>query len=151
MATGWGCGSLTPAQRNLEHVFTWLEIMGESEHGRMSFLAIVSDNVAEPEGIYELVRILVSEVLHLYQYQERRQDQEARMLASLPVSSPGIRMDESNPGRLYVPSPDLLFTGSGARILVPPTCRDAAAAMINLKHRLARHGLLDTITIGLGE
>jgi hypothetical protein len=44
-----------------------------------------------------------------------------------------------------------LFTGYGARILVPRNCRDAAAAMLNLKHRLARHGLLRSTTLGTGE
>ncbi len=116
----------------------------------LAAIGVVSDKVAEPEGIYELVRIIVSEVLHLYQYQERRQEQEARLLANLPISSTRIQMDSDNPGRLYVPSPDLLFTVNGARILVPPNSRDAAAAMINLKHRLARHGLLATTTVCLG-
>jgi hypothetical protein len=106
--------------------------------------------VAEPEGIYALVRILVSEVLHLYQHQERRREQEARLLANLPISSPVIDVDGNEPGRLYVRSPDLLFTGIGTRILVPATCRDACAAMLNLKYRLARHGLLSTTTVGLG-
>ncbi|NCF30218.1 MAG: hypothetical protein GWP69_22825 [Gammaproteobacteria bacterium] len=117
----------------------------------LAAIGVVSDKTAEPEAIYELVRVIVSEVLHLYQYQERRQEQEARLVANLPISSPLIDIDESDPGRLYLRSPDVLFTGGGTRILVSPTCRDAAAAMINLKHRLARHGLLGTTTIGLGE
>ncbi|MCK5362242.1 MAG: hypothetical protein KAR22_04715, partial [Gammaproteobacteria bacterium] len=117
----------------------------------LAAIGMVSDKVAEPEGIYALVRILVSELLHLYQYQERRQEQEARLLVNLPVSSPLIEIDDNDPGRLYVRSPDLLFTGNGTRILVPPNCRDAAAAMLNLKHRLARHGLLSSTTLGPGE
>ncbi len=117
----------------------------------LAAIGVVSDKTAEPEAIYELVRVIVSEVLHLYQYQERRQEQEARLMANLPISSPLIDIDESDPGRLYLRSPDVLFTSGGTRILVSPTCRDAAAAMINLKHRLARHGLLGTTTIGLGE
>jgi hypothetical protein len=44
-----------------------------------------------------------------------------------------------------------LFTASGTRILLPSTCRDAAVAMLNLKYRLARHGLLATTTVGVGE
>jgi len=117
----------------------------------LAAIGVISDKVAEPGGIYELVRIIVSEVLHLYQYQERRQEREARLLANLPISSPRIRMDAGNPGRLYVPSADLLFTSNGTRILVPANSRDAADAMINLKHRLARHGLLGTTTVCLGE
>ena len=97
------------------------------------------------------MRLLVSELLHLYQYQERRQEQEARLLVNLPISSPLIHMDDNDPGRLYARSPDLLFTGYGTRILVPPNCRDAAAAMLNLKHRLARHGLLSSTALGTGE
>jgi hypothetical protein len=116
----------------------------------LAAIGAVSDKVAEPEGIYALVRILVSEVLHLYQHQERRREQEARLLANLPISSPVIDVDGSEPGRLYVRSPDLLFTGIGTRILVPATCRDAFAAMLNVKYRLARHGLLSTTTVGLG-
>jgi TPR repeat protein len=117
----------------------------------LAAIGVVSDAVAEPEAIYGLVRLLVSELLHLYQYQERRQEQEARLLVNLPVSSPLIHMDDNDPGRLYVRSPDLLFTGYGTRILMPPNCRDAAAAMLNLKHRLARHGLLSSTTLGTGE
>jgi hypothetical protein len=117
----------------------------------LAAIGVVSDQVTEADGIYDLVRILVNEILHLYQYQERRQEQEARLLANLPVSSPLIDMDDSTPGRLYVRSPDLLFTASGTRILVPPTCRDAVVAMLNLKHRLARHGLLSTTTVAVGE
>jgi hypothetical protein len=116
----------------------------------LAAIGVISDKVAEPDGIYELVRIIVSEVLHLYQYQERRQEREARLLANLPISSPRIRMDAGNPGRLYVPSADLLFTSNGTRILVPPNSRDAAAAMINVKHRLARHGLRATTAVCLG-
>jgi hypothetical protein len=117
----------------------------------LAAVGLVSDKVAEPERIYALVRILVDELLHLYQYQERCQEQEARLLVNLPVSSPLIHMDDNDPGRLYVRSPDLLFTGSGTRILLPPNCRDAAAAMLNLKHRLAHHGLLRSTTLGPGE
>ena len=117
----------------------------------LAAIGVVSDKVAEPESIYGLVRILVSELLHLYQYQERRQEQEARLLVNLPVCSPLIQMDDNDPGRLYVRSPNLLFTGYGTRILVPPNYRDAAAAMLNLKHRLARHGLLSSTTLGTGE
>lgn len=117
----------------------------------LAAIGVVSDKVTEPDGIYELVRILVAEVLHLYQYQERRSEHEARVLTNLPISSPLIDIDDDDPGRLFVRSPDLLFRGNGARILVPPTCRDAAATMLNLKHRLARHGLLATTTVGLGE
>jgi hypothetical protein len=117
----------------------------------LAAIGVVSDKVSAPEGIYELVRILVSEVLHLYQYQERRQEQEARLLANVPLSSPLIHVDGNSPGRLYVPSPDLLFTGIGTRILVPVTSRDGPAAMLNLKFRLARHGLLNTTSVGVGE
>ena len=70
----------------------------------LAAIGVVSDKVAEPESIYGLVRILVSELLHLYQYQERRQEQEARLLVNLPVCSPLIQMDDNDPGRLtYVP------------------------------------------------
>jgi hypothetical protein len=44
-----------------------------------------------------------------------------------------------------------LFAGSGTRILVLPDCRNATTAMLNLKHRLARHGLLGATSVGLGE
>jgi hypothetical protein len=116
----------------------------------LAAIGVVSDKVAEPEGIYELVAILVREVLHLYQYQERSHDREARLLVNLPVSSPLVRMDEGEPGRLFVRSPDLLFTANGTRILMPPSCRDATAVMLNLKHRLTRHGLLGTTTLDRG-
>jgi hypothetical protein len=117
----------------------------------LAAIGVVSDKAAEPEGIYELVAILVREVLHLYQYQERSHDREARLLVNLPVSSPLVHMDDSQPGRLFLRSRDLLFTASGTRILVPPNCRDATAVMLNLKHRLTRHGLLGTTTLGRGD
>ena len=117
----------------------------------LAAIGVVSDKVSEPDDIYSLVRVLVSEVLHLYQYQERRQECEARLLANLPISSALIDTDDSQPGRLYVRSPDLLFSAKGTRILVSPTCRDAAAIMLNLKYRLARHGLLGSTSVGLGE
>ena len=117
----------------------------------LAAVGVVSDKVAEPDGIYALVRILVADLLHLYQYQERRHEQEARMIANRPISSPLIDIDDGDPGRLFVRSPDLLFTAGGTRILVPSNFRDAAAAMLNLKHRLARHGLLGTTRPGLGE
>ena len=88
--------------------------------------------------------------MHLYQYQERRHEQEARLLASLPISSTLIDVDDGTPGRLFVRSPDVLFAGPGARILVAPNSRDAGATMLNLKHRLARQGLLGTTSLGLG-
>jgi hypothetical protein len=44
-----------------------------------------------------------------------------------------------------------LFTGIGTRILVPVTSRDGPAAMLNLKFRLARHGLGNTTSVGVGE
>ena len=70
----------------------------------LAAIGVVSDKVAEPESIYGLVRILVSELLHLYQYQERRQEQEARLLVNLPVCSPLIQMDDNDPGAFtYVP------------------------------------------------
>jgi hypothetical protein len=116
----------------------------------LAAIGLVSDKIAEPDAIYELVRVLVAEVLHLYQYQERRHEQEARLLASLAISSPLIEIDDNTPGRLFVRSPDLLFTGGRTRILMAPNCRDAGAAMLNLKHRLARHGLLDTTMLGRG-
>ncbi len=102
------------------------------------------------EGVYDLVRVLVAEVLHLYQYPERRHEQEARLLANLPIASPLIDLDDATPGRLFVRSPDLLFTGAGTRILLPPHSRDAGAAMLNLKHRLARQGLLSATSLGRG-
>jgi hypothetical protein len=117
----------------------------------LAAVGVVSDKVAEPEGIYELVRILVSEVLHLYKYQERREENEARLLANMPISSPLIHSDSNNPGHLYIRSPDLLFTGSGTRIVVPSTCKDASAALLNVKYRLARHRLLGATTVDLGE
>jgi hypothetical protein len=115
----------------------------------LAAIGVVSDRVSEPDGVCELVRIVVGEVLHLYQYQERREEREARLLAHLPISSPLIESDDSQPGRLYVRSPDLLFTASGTRILVPSSCRDATASMLNLKYRLARQGLLGTTSVGL--
>jgi hypothetical protein len=117
----------------------------------LAAIGVVSDKVDEPDGIYDLVRTLVGEVLHLYQYQERRQEQEARLVANLPVSSPLIEIDDNTPGRLYVRSPDLLFTASGTRILISPTCRDAAVAMLDLKFRLGRHGLLSTTHVAVGD
>jgi hypothetical protein len=116
----------------------------------LAAIGLVSDEISQAQGIYELVRVLVAEVLHLYQYQELRHEQEARLLANLPISSPLIDIDDNTPGRLFVRSPDVLFSGGGTSILVAPNSRDAAAAMLNLKHRLARHGLLGTTTLGLG-
>jgi TPR repeat protein len=117
----------------------------------LAAIGLVSDKVAEPDGVYDLVRVLVAEVLHLYQYQERRHEQESRLLASLPISSPLIDLDDSTPGRLFVRSPDVLFAGAGTRILVTPNSKDAGATMLNLKHRLARQGLLGTTSVDLGS
>ncbi|MDX1432999.1 MAG: hypothetical protein R3286_11170, partial [Gammaproteobacteria bacterium] len=105
---------------------------------------------AEMHALRALVRVILGEVLYLFQHPQRSRDREARLLASLPISSSLLGVDDRSPGRLYVDSPPLLFTTGGSRLVVPHDARDAAPAALNLKHRLARRGLLANTSVVIG-
>jgi hypothetical protein len=92
-----------------------------------------------------LVRTVVGEIQHLYHYEERSHEQEARLVTSLPIASSRLCLDESTPGRLYAESAGIFFTSNGSEIVVPGTDSEATAALLNLEHRLSRHGLRSVI------
>lgn len=59
----------------------------------------------------------------------------------------GLKLDDCQPPRIYVETDAFLFQDEGTRIIIGPKVADKVAAELNLKYRLARHGLLKTTTV----
>lgn len=105
------------------------------------------DNSKVSEAVDSLVRIVISDILYLYKNEEYASEEEARMIVAHNIANKELKLDNQNPPRVYVETDAFLFQDEGTRIIIGPKVADKVAAELNLKYRLARHGLLKTTAV----
>lgn len=105
------------------------------------------DNSKVSEAVDSLVRIVISDILYLYKNEEYASEEEARMIVAHNIANKELKLDNQNPPRIYVETDAFLFQDEGTRIIIGPKVADKVAAELNLKYRLARHGLLKTTAV----
>jgi len=103
------------------------------------------------ELIDSLVRIVISDILYLYKNEEYASEEEARMIVAHNIADKVLKLDDNQPPRIYVETDAFLFRDEGTRIIIGPKVGDKVAAELNLKYRLARHGLLKTTSVEWSE
>lgn len=106
----------------------------------------VNNSVVE-EMVDSLVRIVISDILYLYKNEEYASEEEARMIVARNIADQTLKLDDRQPPRVYVETEAFLFQDEGTRIIIGPKVADKVAAELNLKYRLARHGLLKTAAV----
>ncbi len=99
------------------------------------------------ELIDSLVRIVISDILYLYKSEEYASEEEARMIVAHNIADKVLKLDDNQPPRIYVETDAFLFRDESTRIIIGPKVGDKVAAELNLKYRLARHGLLKTTSV----
>jgi TPR repeat protein len=110
----------------------------------------IKKTVNNPEAtkmIDSLVRIVISDILYLYKNEEYASEEEARMIVARNIADQTLKLDDRQPPRVYVETEAFLFQDEGTRIIIGPKVADKVAAELNLKYRLARHGLLKTTAV----
>ncbi|WKE66665.1 DUF2971 domain-containing protein [Gallaecimonas kandeliae] len=89
-----------------------------------------------------VVTMMTAELLHLYKNKEYASEAEARILKILPIDSDELNLDASNPPKLFNKSNSVLFEIPQSSVVVGPKVSDKTAAVLHIKHRLAKKGLL---------
>jgi TPR repeat protein len=93
------------------------------------------------------VRLIVSHILYLYKNQQYHTEREARLISELDISFKSLRPDQRrSPSKVFVESPDFLFK-EGSRIIIGPRVQEQTVVELDLKYRLARHGLLNNTRV----
>jgi TPR repeat protein len=93
------------------------------------------------------VRLIVSYILYLYKNEQYRYEREARLISDFDISFKYLSLDQSrSPSRIFVESPDFLFK-EGTRIIIGPRVQEKTVVELDLKFRLARHGLLNNTRV----
>jgi TPR repeat protein len=93
------------------------------------------------------VRLIVSHILYLYKNPEYKLEKEARMISDFDISFKHLKLDQSRtPARIFVESPNFLF-GPRSQIIVGPRVQSPPVVELDIKYRLARHGLLNNTTV----
>lgn len=69
------------------------------------------------------------------------------MIVAHNIADKVLKLDDNQPPRIYVETDAFLFRDEGTRIIIGPKVGDKVAAELNLKYRLARHGLLKTTSV----
>lgn len=150
LATARASRSQTPALYRIRYQTDEAEKTLATLKPRLEAIKNIKNAVNNPkvtEMIDSLVRIVISDILYLYKNEEYASEEEARMIVARNIADQTLKLDDRQPPRVYVETDAFLFQDEGTRIIIGPKVADKVAAELNLKYRLARHGLLKTTTV----
>jgi len=103
------------------------------------------DLVLDGKGLIDgIVRAIVSGILYLYKDREYENEKEVRIINGSDVKAKRLKLDERDPGRLYVETNPFLFDSDQSQIIIGPKVKNKSAIYLNLQKRLACNNLLKT-------
>jgi hypothetical protein len=113
---------------------------------------MLKDNARLPEEVLSVgtdqidsvVRSIVSGILYLYKDKEYENEKEVRIINGSDIKAKRLRLDERDPGRLYVETTPFLFNCEHSQIIIGPKVKEKSAAYLNLQKRLACNSLFGT-------
>ena len=140
MSGGW----TSRADRAAEAVLYKVFYSDEDVDATLNELTPILDGIiqfapnAEFPAVAGIVRMLLSELLYLYKRDEYSSEKEARVITTQKLASSDlIRHDTETGSRLFIETSPIFFETEGSKIIIGPRVPDKAAAMINIRHRLA--------------
>lgn len=101
----------------------------------------------QKKAVRKLVQSIVRDIIYLYKNKDYHFEKEARLIQVLPITSPSLKLDERNPPRVYVESPNFLFSGLGSKIIIGPKVADKTILEKEIRFRLARLPYKNTTTV----
>jgi len=101
--------------------------------------------------VYSLVRSMIIDILYLYKNDEYKTEHEARILLAYDISDSHLSLDSNNPQKIFSKTPNFLFSEEGFNIIIGPKVKDSNSVRLNIKYRLAKHGLLGNCSVNLSD
>jgi len=96
------------------------------------------------DQIDSIVRSIVSGILYLYKDKEYENEKEVRIINGSDIKAKRLKIDERDPGRLYVETTPFLFDCEHSQIVIGPKVKEKSAVYLNLQKRLACNSLFGT-------
>jgi TPR repeat protein len=93
------------------------------------------------DEIRRIAALIVSELLYLYKDKNYANECEVRAIEARALGDPNLQLHAIDGGfsKLFVETPAFLFHEQGSKIIVGPKVENSLVAMIDIRHKLARH------------